>query len=263
MSQATQLHHSSSVLLIGDSCYDRYFFGTCERLSPEAPVPVLKLDRVETRPGMVLNVAANIGALGLTTHVICPSSSITKDRFVDTARMTHLLRVDTGEAAAADRFDPQVLRTVDWDSTKAVVISDYDKGFLSLADLCEIGQWCRCNMVPCFVDTKKRDISSLSGAIVKLNDIENGRLLGRPPEDSCELIVTYGPDGALWRNRWFHQDPVQMFDVCGAGDTFMAGLVVSYVRTGDIPASIEYANRCARVAVQHFGTHVVSATDIT
>lgn len=249
------------MLLIGDSCYDRYFFGTCERLSPEAPVPVLKLDRVETRPGMVLNVAANINGLGLMTHVICASSSITKDRFIDTARMTHLLRVDTGESVPCERFNAFSLYCVDWDSISAVVISDYDKGFLKIDDIDCIAKMASVTSIPVFIDTKKRDLSLLTSAIIKLNDIEAGRLLKQPGAD-CELIVTHGQDGALWRDQWFKPEPVQMFDVCGAGDTFMAGLVVSYLRTGDIASSIEYANKCARIAVQHFGTHAVTAQEV-
>ena len=46
----------SKILVIGDSCLDKYHYGSCERMSPEAPVPILKITRTETRPGMVLNV---------------------------------------------------------------------------------------------------------------------------------------------------------------------------------------------------------------
>jgi bifunctional ADP-heptose synthase (sugar kinase/adenylyltransferase) len=262
LSQVIQPHHSSNVLLIGDSCYDRYFFGTCERLSPEAPVPVLKLDHVETRPGMVLNVAANIKGLGLETRVICASSTITKDRFIDTARMTHLLRVDAGESLSCEKFNPFSLSNINWDSISAVVISDYDKGFLKIDDIACISKVAATTSIPVFIDTKKRDLSLLNNVIIKLNNIEASRLIKQPGKD-CELIVTHGSDGAFWRNQWFKPEPVQMFDVCGAGDTFMAGLVVSYLRTGNIASSIEYANKCARIAVQHFGTHAITTQEVT
>ncbi|PJC05840.1 MAG: D-glycero-beta-D-manno-heptose-7-phosphate kinase, partial [Gallionellales bacterium CG_4_9_14_0_8_um_filter_55_61] len=52
------------VLIVGDVMLDRYWFGDVNRISPEAPVPVLKVERVEERPGGAANVARNIAALG-------------------------------------------------------------------------------------------------------------------------------------------------------------------------------------------------------
>ena len=52
------------ILLIGDSCEDIYHFGTCQRISPEAPVPILKKAYEEIRPGMSANVAANLESFG-------------------------------------------------------------------------------------------------------------------------------------------------------------------------------------------------------
>lgn len=51
------------VLLIGDSCLDEYVYGTCERLNPEAPVPILKYQRKEIRQGMAWNVRENLKSL--------------------------------------------------------------------------------------------------------------------------------------------------------------------------------------------------------
>ena len=52
------------VLVVGDVMLDRYWFGDVERISPEAPVAVLKVGRVEERPGGAANVARNVAALG-------------------------------------------------------------------------------------------------------------------------------------------------------------------------------------------------------
>ncbi len=54
----------AAVLVVGDVMLDRYWFGDVNRISPEAPVPVLKVERVEERPGGAANVARNIAALG-------------------------------------------------------------------------------------------------------------------------------------------------------------------------------------------------------
>jgi bifunctional ADP-heptose synthase (sugar kinase/adenylyltransferase) len=53
---------NAKVLVVGDVMLDRYWFGDVERISPEAPVPVLKVGRVEERPGGAANVARNISA---------------------------------------------------------------------------------------------------------------------------------------------------------------------------------------------------------
>ena len=55
---------SARVLVVGDVMLDRYWFGEVSRISPEAPVPVVKVDRMDARPGGAANVARNAAALG-------------------------------------------------------------------------------------------------------------------------------------------------------------------------------------------------------
>src|SRR5438876_3667296 len=58
------------VLIVGDVMLDRYWFGEVERISPEAPVPVVKIARTEERPGGAANVARNAAALGAQTSLL-------------------------------------------------------------------------------------------------------------------------------------------------------------------------------------------------
>ena len=55
---------AATVLIVGDVMLDRYWFGDVERISPEAPVPVVRIARTEERPGGAANVARNVAALG-------------------------------------------------------------------------------------------------------------------------------------------------------------------------------------------------------
>jgi bifunctional ADP-heptose synthase (sugar kinase/adenylyltransferase) len=87
---------SLKILVIGDSCTDIYNYGTCDRISPEAPVPVLRTTFKEEKPGMALNVQKNLEALGHKTMIITNPETIKKERFVDQRTMQHLLRVDSG-----------------------------------------------------------------------------------------------------------------------------------------------------------------------
>ena len=65
----TRQQKSFRILVVGDACLDEYHFGSCDRLSPEAPVPVFKREKYESKQGMCLNVAANLKSLGNTVRV--------------------------------------------------------------------------------------------------------------------------------------------------------------------------------------------------
>ena len=82
------------ILLIGDSCTDEYVYGTCERLNPEAPVPILKFNRKETTKGMAWNVRENLMSFGLSVYIITNKEPITKTRYIDEKSNQQILRVD-------------------------------------------------------------------------------------------------------------------------------------------------------------------------
>ena len=71
------------VLLIGDSCIDRYHYGICNRISPEAPVPVLDHLYTKEYPGMAANVKENLSGLGINCEFKTNSHVVMKERFVD------------------------------------------------------------------------------------------------------------------------------------------------------------------------------------
>ena len=109
--QQTSLKSQFRILAIGDSCHDVYHYGVCERLSPEAPIPILKLTKTETKPGMCLNVAKNLEGLGSIVNTITQQEKIIKHRFVEEKRFVHLLRVDE-EALDVKQIDVENLKSV-------------------------------------------------------------------------------------------------------------------------------------------------------
>ena len=115
-------------LVIGDSCLDVYHYGTCERISPEAPVMVLKQTHTNTAPGMSANVVANVEAFGAEVQHATNEKTLLKHRYVDERFNQHLLRVDEGECAPIPPLDPSYLALIG--SVDCVVVSDYNKGFL-------------------------------------------------------------------------------------------------------------------------------------
>ncbi|MFN6885792.1 PfkB family carbohydrate kinase, partial [Proteus mirabilis] len=62
--------NKANVLVVGDVMLDRYWYGPTSRISPEAPVPVVKVDTIEERPGGAANVAMNIASLGANSRLV-------------------------------------------------------------------------------------------------------------------------------------------------------------------------------------------------
>jgi D-beta-D-heptose 7-phosphate kinase/D-beta-D-heptose 1-phosphate adenosyltransferase len=243
-----------NVLLIGDSCIDEYKIGTVDRLSPEAPVPVIKIVDTMTVPGMAANVDNNLKQLGIDADFITNDSIIKKTRYIDKRSGQHLLRVDDESDVVpwSGRIHLSPIESYD-----AIVISDYNKGFLTYEHIENIIRTVDC---PVFIDTKKQDLSRFSApnAYIKINDLESKLATSKP----SNLIVTKGGDGASYNSTIFPTKSVEVMDVCGCGDTFLAALTAQYLFTKDIEKSIIFANIAAGITVQHRGNYAPSYDEI-
>lgn len=253
----TQAQKSLKLLVIGESCLDLYRFGRCERLSVEAPVPILLQTKTESKPGMAANVALNIKSLGHQAVSVTNKTEIIKERFLDERFSQQILRVDSNDTCEA--LDPNrvlsLLKTEEFDGT---LISDYNKGFLTHSVLSKLIPYLP---EPIFVDSKKKDLSAFSDCILKINkkEYETSSIL---PAD-CDLIVTLGDRGAKWKGSIYPAQKVHdVFDVCGAGDSFLAALSVKYIQTKSMPTAIKFANKCAGISVRHLGVYNVTKEDI-
>ena len=247
-----------NILVIGESCTDLFEYGTCTRLNPEAPTPVFVSSEITRNAGMAANVYSNIVSLaGHTEFEIefmqSSPDQIIKHRFVDKASNYILLRVDKdGPVDKLDLMNPDTVKKIK--DADLVVVSDYDKGFLTESDLVTIASFAKKS----FIDTKKpiRSWTSLF-SYIKINKRE----FENPANDtqtlsihSDKIIVTLGENGAKVGSTYIKpKTQVAVKDVSGAGDTFLAALVVEYARSGNIVKSIEYANECAAIAVSNKG----------
>ncbi len=110
---------------------------------------------------------------------------------------------------------------------------------------------------PVFIDSKKTKLPKKS-CYVKINEDEYKKL----DKPSKNLIVTKGGKGAEYKGKLYPGISVGVFDVCGAGDTFLSALVYFYLLYGRIEEAIPYANRAAAIAVQNFGTYVLTENDV-
>lgn len=247
---STQQQKQYKVLLIGDSCIDEYVYGTCERLNPEAPVPILKFSKKEIKPGMALNVKENLISFGIEVFIITNKNQITKTRYIDEKYNHQILRVDQEEVLSPMAFD------LPKDKFDALVISDYDKGFITQQKLFELVKMFD---GPIFIDSKKTILPlNNTNVFIKINEDEFKKLKHK----SSSLIVTKGSNGADFDGINYPGKKVNVYDVVGAGDTFLSTLVYFYLKYGRIEKAIPYANKAASIAVQNFGTYVLTEQDI-
>jgi D-beta-D-heptose 7-phosphate kinase/D-beta-D-heptose 1-phosphate adenosyltransferase len=224
-----------------------------ERLSPEAPVPVLRISHSRKSDGMAGNVYNNLLALGVDAIPYFPTTMTTKMRYIDAASGQHLLRVD--HDCVSQACDPLTVTVTD--DIAAIVISDYNKGFVSV-ELIEYIQN-KYSHIPIFIDTKKQDLNFISECCyVKINEPEY-KLLKSPPPN---LIVTQGSQSVLYNNKEFQVPHIPITDVTGAGDTFLASLAYQYVITKDINAAIHYAIAASGVTVTKLGVYAPTQKEI-
>lgn len=237
------------VLLVGDTCIDNYIYGTVDRVSPEAPIPVLKMtEKQDFREGMSGNVRKNLEALQCEVKHIRGNQSV-KTRYVDMKSGYQLLRVD-GEVQQTPLDHVNVS-----DGYDVIVISDYDKGFVTY----DIVEKIRKSYTgPIFIDTKKQDLGRFQGCYVKINKHEFSKATSLP----SDCIVTLSSGGTLWKDKVYPTDKVEVHDVTGAGDVYLAVLTVFYLLTGSIESAIPHANKLSSISVQHQGVYTVTEKDI-
>lgn len=247
----TPQQKSFKVLLIGDSCEDEYIYGRCERISPEAPVPVMIFSKIEKRAGMAENVFHNLKSFGLTVGFLTNSEKIVKTRFIDEKSNQQLLRVDK-----ENKISP-LTECIDFNYFDAIVISDYNKGFLTTEKLFEIVE---STDIPVFIDSKKSCLPNKKNCFIKINDFEYNNLNNE--FHLKNLIVTKGSQGCIYKNKLYPAEKVNVYDVVGAGDTFLSALVYGYLRYDSIEGAILLANKAAAIAVQNPGTYVLTEEDV-
>ncbi len=196
---------SARVLVVGDVMLDRYWFGDVERISPEAPVPVVRIARSEERPGGAANVARNVAALGGRATLLSVTgddeagavlerlvaaegvrASLHRDPAYATTvklrvigRQQQLLRIDfenspSHEVLAAKLAEFETLAA----AADAVILSDYGKG--GLAHIGTMIARARAAGRPVLVDPKGDDWDRYRGAtLVTPNRAEFRQVVGR------------------------------------------------------------------------------------
>lgn len=285
------------VLLIGDFMIDQYVFCSSTRMSPEAPVPVLNPEKTYSTPGGAGNVAINLAELGASVKCIgtvgsdrngkelislLKQKNINVNHIYNTDLPTTLkkryylngkqiLRVDTEEI---NENWSQKNSEFNYEVYDLIILSDYNKGILN-------NKWfSKIKSKNIFVDPKKDDFSFYSNATIitpNLSELERAAKIEINNDDIlvqvCQsmiknsklkyIVAKKGDKGmTIVGKKDFikHIDAhdVQNPDVTGAGDTVIAALSLSYLKTGDIERAARIANAAASIVVSKKGTSFVT-----
>jgi len=245
-------------LVIGETCNDRFCYGSASRLCPEAPAPVFIPDEGINNFGMATNVYKNLLAIEENTNKKMPFSNEInlftnetkgyKTRYIDGVSNQMFLRVDTDSYPHCGELPSNI------EEYDAVVVSDYNKGFLKESDLGEIGERSKLS----FLDTKKKYSSDWERlfTFMKINEKEyneNGW------KYKCHnLIITKAERGCSYKGKDYPIEyPSEVRDVSGAGDTFLAALAYAYTATKKIEFSIAFAQDCCQKVIRKKGVATV------
>lgn len=244
----------SNVIFIGDTCEDVFYEGDFIRYSPE--VNNLKIFHVLNKYikyGMASNTFGNFLNInqffkgGYSSHLITnKNEKPTKHRQYDSYG-NMIYRFDEKDKIKNDCFNYSNFKNIINDDTKFVVVSDYDKGFLSYNDIESIGKLCEKLGVISLIDTKKNLMipSFIHYDFIKLNKLEYQSNIDFIKQNEKifldKLIITLGDMGCEYKNQLI-DTPYKIKDQNiypeGCGDTFVAGFVFNYLKNQNIKESI-------------------------
>ena len=238
------------VLVIGETCVDKFVYCEANRISPEAPVPVINPINVTTNEGMAGNTVENIKSLFPESIVagIHQKQNILKTRYVEDKSNHMFIRVDEGEKFD-DRFVWNNFTDMSIGGADIVIVSDYNKGFLTNLDLREISNKATLSIL----DSKRKLTNDIieGFTFVKLNESER---LNNPQLTTNNIITTLGKKGALYNGEIFESpNPQDTIDVSGAGDTFTAAFIGKFYQLQEENAAIRFANRKSSEVVYQRG----------
>jgi len=274
------------VAVLGDVGIDRYTQGRVDRISPEAPVPIVAVEKETLKLGLAANVADNIVAVS----GLVPDSSrrtILKERIV--AETQQMLRVDYEDthslsAVVQKRVLSAALKAVKHSS--ALIIEDYSKGLLNEVMMKAVITAARKRKIPVLVDPhlktparwysgatlltpNKKEAEALAGMKIEGDEslLKAGQTIMRETR-ADSLIITLGKDGmAIFKSA--KAKPVliptfarEVYDVSGAGDTVISVLALSLASGAKLEEAAFVSNLAAGVEVSKRGTATVSPQEI-
>lgn len=265
------------MIVIGDRIIDKYTIGTSDRLSPEAPVPVILPDIERLFEGGAANVMANVRSFGPGPHIFVfnVNQTTVKTRIMANGHM--ICRIDEEKYIP---FKPD-LETYGISGQKTAIISDYNKGVVD--DPEHLIKQLNRRDIDIFVDPKKSFNRYAGAYTIKANRKEFENEVKAKYEDHtaglfcmdlcrkhnfCHIVITLGTDGCYvydgltQKGRRVYSEKKTVIDVTGAGDVFIAALAHYHELGYHIFEAADLANKLAGISVGNAGTYVLTKEDV-
>ena len=248
------------ILVIGDVIIDKYIYGTSTRISPEAPVPVITyIEEKETRGGAGL-VYENLKSLGVDVDMFETSGEVSvKTRIICDGH--YITRIDDDAQANGKEVLKQVQET-NFSQYDYVLLSDYNKGVLDEArEIIKHINTFNCKII---VDPKENQWFYEGAWLVKPNYSEfeslefdnwQGNIITTNAGE--EVIATI--DGKRYE---VPVDNLEVADVTGAGDCFIAAFVYGLTKEYTHKKCLEIAVKGSTESVKHAGTYILKQEDV-
>ncbi len=297
------------ILVIGDAMVDKYSYGTVERISPEAPVPVLRIESEKEMLGGAGNVARNIAGLGsevalisavgedkhkkmlerlckewhITTFLIPEKNRKTtvKQRFIALPYNHYILRADYEDDHPIEEQNVKEIVTLTSDiSSSYIIISDYGKGTITKS----LVEKMKKQQTKLLVDAKPKTFDWYKGVYLikpnlneacdyvgakRKNDDAHVEAVGKEIAKRLEsnIVITRGEKGCTLITKDLHITHIrgtkrEVYDVSGAGDTFIATLAAALDQGHGLKKALEFANYAAGLVVEKVGTGVVFGEEV-
>lgn len=266
------------VLVCGDAMSDLYWHGDVTRVSPEAPVNIISVTKVEKRDGAASNVANNIEAMGVPCERLFGASKERIQKIRLLARRQHVCRVDFDYPQTP--IEPDATYGDALERCEIVVFVDYGKG--SLANVQALISRAKERGRQIFVDPRGHDINKYRGAsLLKPNKNEMKELVGGwASQDELDFkarqfLLTSGVESILLtqaeegmtlytkaETKHLRPEAREIVDVSGAGEAALSGYTAAIAK-GYAPAeALTYASRAAALCISRFGTVVVTEKEV-
>ena len=248
------------VLVIGDVIIDKYIYGTSTRISPEAPVPVITyIEEKETRGGAGL-VYENLKSLGVDVDLFETQGQVSvKTRIICDGH--YVTRIDDDAQANGTEVLKQVQET-NFSQYDYVLLSDYNKGVLDEArEIIKHINTFNCKII---VDPKENQWFYEGAWLVKPNysefeSLEFDNWQGNIITTNAGEEVVATIDGKRYE---VPVDNLEVADVTGAGDCFLASFVYALTKGYDCEKAIKVAVRGSTESVKHAGTYILKKADL-
>lgn len=210
------------ILIIGDVMVDGYYWGKVDRISPEAPVPIVAVEKQEARMGGAANVALNIQAMG-AIPILCSviGEDADGDEFLDLLKATgqsaegimkvkdrkttkksrvignnhQMLRIDSEQidpinSSLTNQFYKKIEGIIQDQKIDCVIFEDYDKGVITKSLIDKVVKLCNSKKIPTTVDPKKRNFTAYKNVTLfkpNLKELREGLKLDVDPHNATQL----------------------------------------------------------------------------